>query len=167
MFLIYECTYFQDFGIDLVSFMESVKEEVPDIKDVKDDDLIDFLHNAIPNAEITKPILPPKRKPGRPRKNPESDSNEIVKNFDDWNTQINEIFEEQHMSSDGYSSNSSEGFVPTKKKIRRNTPRKTKPNKKRKTKGNSASTNLVQSQSKVQIFFLLGSTEENNKKLSF
>ena len=133
----------------MVSFMESVKEEVPDIKDVKDDDIIDFLHNAIPNAEITKPILPPKRKPGRPRKNPENDPNEIEKNFDDWTTQINEIFEEQRVSSDGYSSNSSEGFVPTKKKIHRNSPRKTKPNKKRKTKGNSASINHVQMHSKV------------------
>merc|ERR1711981_1214340 len=76
-------------------------------------------------------------KPGRPRKNPENDPNEIEKNFDDWNTQINEIFEEQRVSSDGYSSNSSEGFVPTKKKIHRNSPRKTKPNKKRKTKENN------------------------------
>ena len=98
--------------------MRTVKQEEP--LDVKED-LINFLQDAIGKTplesinNLTKPILPIKKKRGRPRKNPD----EIKNNFaeindevdDNWGPEMYQFLEDQYFSEQNSSESSDDEYI--------------------------------------------------------
>ena len=104
---------FQDFGIDLVNLMQPVKDEPTDSKD----EITKFLQNST-NLPFAQPVLPAKRKPGRPKKETPSKKQKIKKDFEaeeevDWNDEVMNEFLENVGNSDYSSDGSVDEFFPS------------------------------------------------------